>query len=512
LLASDRAKLVPAFYSIVFSGAALVMPAIALARALLNLRSEYYISFGDGAYVNGAWLTLASDFSHGILYRPLFGPLGYGGTRFFPLYFVLTGFISKFRLSLETSGLLLSIISVILLATGCYFLLRRLDVPFVLGIAALAAVFVAGTTLEALLKTKGDGLAAMLNLWGLALCISPKPKRELLFLPATFFTLAFAAKLTTVFGFLAVFLYWLFSQRRREAWRLALWTVCGYGLVLCAIYWESGGRAFEIFRECVVSGATLTSVLYGPFKLAGVAYEADPVMLFFFIPCAAMAIAYVREPAIRLLATYFALVFLVTSVIFGTQGTFVNHLIDLHIAAVLLLTLLVSSFPEIRDVGKGIMALSLLVGSVPRMHDLRKDLGRASHAETSRRILKLVPEDGRPLLSQNPLWALKSGQRPYLMDAFMFRVITGKRPALGKDMWDMIKRRGFSGIILDADPTSEFGKRWYGEMEMGGEFLEDLDANYSFRANPEGLYVYLPRQGPEASSRKISARPGFDAR
>src|SRR5580704_1214822 len=394
LLASDRAKLVPAFYSIVFSGAALAMPAIALARALLNLRSEYYISFGDGAYVNGAWLTLASDFSHGILYRPLFGPLGYGGTRFFPLYFVLTGFISKFRLSLETSGRLLSIISVILSATSCYFLLQRLDVPFVLGVAALAAVFVAGTTLEALLKTKGDGLAAMLNLWGLALCISPKPKRELLFLPATFFTLAFAAKLTTVFGFLAVFLYWLFSQRRREAWRLALWTVCGYGLVLCAIYWESSGRAFEIFRECVVSGATLTSVLYGPFKLAGVAYEADPVMLFFLIPCAAMAIAYVREPAIRLLATYFALVFLVTSVIFGTQGTFVNHLIDLHIAAVLLLTLLVSSFPEIRDVGKGIMALSLLVGSVPRMHDLRKDLGRASHAETSRRILKLVPEDG----------------------------------------------------------------------------------------------------------------------
>jgi hypothetical protein len=98
------------------------------------------------------------------------------------------------------------------------------------------------------------------------------------------------------------------------------------------------------------------------------------------------------------------------------------------------------------------------------------------------------------------------------MDAFMFRVVTSKRPALGKDMWEMIKRNGFSGIVLDADPTSEFGKKWYGEMEMGGEFLEDLEANYSFRANPEGLYVYLPKQEPEASSGKISARPGFDAR
>jgi hypothetical protein len=127
LLQNDRPSLVPRLYWIVFLGAALLVPALVAARAFLNFRSQYYI-----LYVEGAWLALASDFSHGILYRPLFGPLGYGGTRFFPLYFVLTALIAKFHLSLESSALILSSTCVALLACaagGRYrFLARDLTV------------------------------------------------------------------------------------------------------------------------------------------------------------------------------------------------------------------------------------------------------------------------------------------------------------------------------------------------------------------------------------------------
>jgi hypothetical protein len=113
----------------------------------------------------------------------------------------------------------------------------------------------------------------------------------------------------------------------------------------------------------------LTSVLYGPFKPIGVALEADPIMLLFLIPCAALASPYFREPAIRLLGIYFALVFIATSIIFGSPGAYVNHLIDLHVAVVLLLTVLISRFPLIAEFGKGIIALSLIAGVVPTMHD-----------------------------------------------------------------------------------------------------------------------------------------------
>ena len=69
-------------------------------RIFLNFKNQYFLT-----HVEGAWLACAYDFLHGVFYRPLFGPLGYGGTRYFPLYFVLTGWLSKPLGSLETAGI-----------------------------------------------------------------------------------------------------------------------------------------------------------------------------------------------------------------------------------------------------------------------------------------------------------------------------------------------------------------------------------------------------------------------
>jgi hypothetical protein len=42
-------------------------------------------------HASGTWCALAYDFSHGMLYRPLYGEqFGSGGTRYFPLHFVGT--------------------------------------------------------------------------------------------------------------------------------------------------------------------------------------------------------------------------------------------------------------------------------------------------------------------------------------------------------------------------------------------------------------------------------------
>src|SRR5262245_6661216 len=41
------------------------------------------------SYAEGVWIGLALDTAHGTFYRPLDGPEGYGGTRYFPLFFSL---------------------------------------------------------------------------------------------------------------------------------------------------------------------------------------------------------------------------------------------------------------------------------------------------------------------------------------------------------------------------------------------------------------------------------------
>ena len=106
-------------YSVLIVLTSIAIPAILLLRLALNFRNEYFLT-----HVEGVWLACAYDFTHGVFYRPLFSSLGYGGTRYFPLYFVLTGSLSKVFGSLETSGIALSAAGVVLAAAAVSALIR----------------------------------------------------------------------------------------------------------------------------------------------------------------------------------------------------------------------------------------------------------------------------------------------------------------------------------------------------------------------------------------------------
>ena len=71
---SPRAKV------LLFAAVAIIV-IITVARTCIWWRADAGISFASGVMI-----TMASDVTHGVFYRPLFGPLGYGGTRYSPLY------------------------------------------------------------------------------------------------------------------------------------------------------------------------------------------------------------------------------------------------------------------------------------------------------------------------------------------------------------------------------------------------------------------------------------------
>jgi hypothetical protein len=306
------------------------------------------------------------------------------------------------------------------------------------------------------------------------------------------FVLAFAAKLTTVFGFVAVILGWLLSRRYKEAWQLGLATFLGYFLVLFAIYFGSHGRALEIFRACAGGGGSLLFALQAPYQMLVKALQGDPVMLLFLVPAIALALSSFKNNKTEILPIYFVLVLLVTVIIFGSPGTNGNHLLDLQVAAVMLIAVSISRSPAIAEVGTGILALSLLVACGSTAQALHLDLtNRRSFRVDAQQVLERLPADGRPVLAENPLVVLESGKAPYLLDPFMFRVATSKRPAFGKDLWEKINHKAFSAIILQFDPRTS--GRWYSEIHFGGEFLQDLEANYSSNYNLGDMYVYTPK-------------------
>jgi hypothetical protein len=101
----------------------------AVAVAALAFFAHGAVSVGAGYLdcVSGIWLALGRDVDAGHFYRPLLSELGYGGTRYFPLFFLIIGAFLRLGAGILTAGWLTSALTAIILAAGMYRLVRRLD-------------------------------------------------------------------------------------------------------------------------------------------------------------------------------------------------------------------------------------------------------------------------------------------------------------------------------------------------------------------------------------------------
>src|SRR5512146_2166594 len=119
--------------------------------------------WSNDAYIDhaaGVWIALANDLCHGVFYRPLYGPLGYGGTRYFPLAFVLHAGLMTLGGGPIFTGRLLASASTLALLAGVYGLLRRLGVDKLLAGCSALFVLCSESTQLALLTIRGDVLPA----------------------------------------------------------------------------------------------------------------------------------------------------------------------------------------------------------------------------------------------------------------------------------------------------------------------------------------------------------------
>jgi len=256
---------------LVTSGLVFFATVICLAGALTQGRGMNHIS--------GAWVSLAVDVADGVFYRPLVSEEGYGGTRFMPLQFLIHGVLIKAGGDPALTGHALSLLSMLALMGGIYRLLRWMSVGR--GLAAVCAVLVLFSAVVqlALWTVRGDLLAAALNVWGLAFsarALGDGTRKNSVWLAALFFVLAFTAKLTTIFGFVAAVAAFFLSDHRKTAYKLGLLTSAGMILAAGLIHIASEGRALETMRACASGGATLEDIAKSPITWFRIAQGADP--------------------------------------------------------------------------------------------------------------------------------------------------------------------------------------------------------------------------------------------
>ena len=107
----------------------LLIGCVALIVLIAGMRA--WVCWGNDAWLNhpaGVLIAMASDLKAGIFYRPIYGPAGYGGTRYFPLYFVLQAALMKLGMPILLSAYVLSAAAMAALLAGMFCLLRALGV------------------------------------------------------------------------------------------------------------------------------------------------------------------------------------------------------------------------------------------------------------------------------------------------------------------------------------------------------------------------------------------------
>lgn len=499
---------------------------LALAAALVTLTAARLpAAFESGNalnHVSGAWMTLADDLSRGTFYRPLLAPeLGFGGTRFFPLAFVLHAGLLRLGVPLLAAGYALSAAAGALLLAASFLLLRRLGLraPAAASFAALTLAGFAGQ--HALSAVRGDLLAVALEALGLALVATAaagrRPAGREVLLSAVAFTLAFAAKPTALVAPAAAAAFLALRGDRRAAVGLALLVAGGAAGVTLATDALSEGRFLALLAACASGGAGPGDLLRAPLRLVRAFVVGDRAGLL-LLAAAALALLLgaprgtagwrARGAAPLLLSTlWLAAAMAGLLVVMASPGTGVNHLLEVEVASAVVLG--AAARAEVRRGGRAarrLGALAAVTGAALVAGLWREDL-RSSRLAELRAIAAAAP-DG-PLLSEDPLVPLMAGARPSLLDPWMLRLAAERDPALARPLLSDLRTGGFAAVILFQDLAGPEAAAWYAHGNLGPAPVEEIRAGYRLAARVGRYHLYVPAapRDAEARGRVVLAGP-----
>ncbi len=503
----------------------LAVGVIAVAALALIAHAAAAQSGGHLSLLGGIWLALGRDLADGVFYRHLISDAGYGGTRYFPLFFIVIASFMKAGAGVLAAGWLTSAVAALVLVTGMFRLVRALGgdrrLAGVFAAAAIAPYFVQQTLFE----VRADVLAAALNVWGLAFVLpewgANPAERGANLTPARraqptwsvlCFTLALATKVTSVAIPLAIVLAMFVAGRRKLAlgvvWRLAV----GAALFLAFVWWASDGRAMASWRATMFAGSD-ANVMLGTL-LAGdvlrlVLYSRLLVALFVAIVVALVmaAVLAARSSARQgaddwgaLLVPFalFAGASFSTVVALSSPGTVPsNHVVEWIEIGLVVLAFLACTRPAMTRglaIVAGVFVLWASAQDVRAARALWNDEAAAGGAAQMQALVAQVAAAPGPVLSESPTWPLLAGQRAYLLDPFALRVVMQSRPDIERDLLDKIDRHAFPMVIFEVDPATDAGRRFYEHVNFGRVVSERVLLRYQFAGHPRpGVYVYVPR-------------------
>jgi hypothetical protein len=501
--------------------------AATLAMCVLAAHAWFSVTAGyDVNLVSGVWLALARDLRDGLFYRDLIGPEGYGGTRYFPLFFALIAALMRVGLAPVAAGHAASLIGAAVLLTGASALLVQLGVRRSAAVpVAILATLAPYYVQQTMYSIRVEPLAAGLALWGLSAVAAsqrvPQGSWRQLALASAWFTLAIAAKPTAAYAPAAAVLSLLVTRRQSAAWRLAVLTAAGILVVLSGVEWLSGGRFSEAMRATALAGETPGGMLSPALVSRPLSLIATSRLLTVLVALAVAALASAPSMWRQLPAAVLVMAAAATAAALATPGTILtNQIVDLHVAAVLFLGWFAHARPRVANAGA--LALTLLLvwtaaQNVKRIVTIRSQDSASTLPAQRRELTAAFDACAGPVLAESPLVPILTGRPPMVLDPFAFRVAALRHPA-ADHLVARLNAREFACVALEQDPGEPRGEGWYRNVHFGWTVVDAVLRNYAYTGTVAGRRVYERkkeegrRRKEEGENEKLGPGSGFKTR
>jgi hypothetical protein len=482
--------------------AALLILLAALPRALLHLNDLTGIQ-----HIAGIWMSLAWYSNAGVLYPPLEADGVYAGTRYMPVCFWLLAGLVKITGDYLVAAKLMALGSMVVLLAGVFLAVRRITGRFLPAVILTGLVLAAPEGMTALLSPHADALAVALTLLGLLLVERTSEESWGVgrgtwgvdwrsWLAAFLFTAAVMTKFSALAGPAAGAVVLVRTDRRRALWLLLPWlALTAAGLLL--LDWFSAGRFLDNFRSLGSGGMNTESIRIGPARVAFAFRQTLPFSLLVALALGVL-VWRVRSFGLGLWDWYLLATAGTTLLIFTSPGTGFNHLLELEVAAVLVVAQLfalprdappeVASTPvpvwllpsaQLLILGVLLTAGFSLIRSWPTAEDPATLPGHALATELGPDA-RVLPEDATvPVLL---------GQRPVVMDAFAYRVLAERGRIDDRELAGRIERQEFDYLVMmvrvdeprSLCPQFHFGPRVTAAMLQAYRFQRQLGPYFLF--------------------------------
>jgi hypothetical protein len=469
-----------------------------------------------GAYLtygSGVWLSLARDLSGGVLYRDLVGELGFGGTRYFPLFFSAIAFVHAVGLSLLASGWLVGSAAAFLLLSGALRLSVIAGAPrltaAMFAAAVIAPYFVWQTTFE----VRADVLSAAFNVWGVALLVPAFRREEAtrrfrLWPVAGCFMLAIATKITSVGVPLGVLLALILTRRLRLAGRFSAHLGAQLLGFFALVQLLSGGRALRVWSVCLFAGSDATGIMTALLSagfLTGLANShlvlvvgavaIVTLVVMFSVPAPRDA----NAPAVPAIApaSIWAAASATLALNLSSPGTVPSNQLPEWIAFSLLLPVFLGDKPVAvrRALAGGIAVLVIwMAGQNFARAAERRPVVTAERMSPRRDVVSRLEEFPAPILSESAVWPILANREVVMPDPFAARIVFRARPEIERQLIDQITQRRYSAILLEFDPLSAEGRRMYGFAHFSMPVIAAIRSYYQpHRLTTTEVFVFVPR-------------------